>query len=144
MAKKVIIVGSGNAALTAGIAALEKGAKVLLLEKGNKDLAGGNTKYTAGAMRFSYNNGEELLYFGSADWMTRNLDRRIEVLTPLYDEDLAQELNDILNIQLSDNVKARIQDAQESNTFVTPKVGESLVRSQYAIYNYLKEKHSND
>ena len=61
MAKKVIIVGSGNAALTAGIAALEKGAKVLLLEKGNKDLAGGNTKYTAGAMRFSYNNGEELL-----------------------------------------------------------------------------------
>jgi polyphosphate kinase len=90
------------------------------------------------------NNGEELLYFGSADWMTRNLDRRIEVLTPLYDEDLAQELNDILNIQLSDNVKARIQDAQESNTFVKPKVGESLVRSQYAIYNYLKEKHSND
>jgi polyphosphate kinase len=90
------------------------------------------------------NNGEDLLYFGSADWMTRNLDRRIEVLTPLYDEDLAQELNDILNIQLSDNVKARIQDAQESNTFVKPKVGESLVRSQYAIYNYLKEKHSND
>ena len=85
-----------------------------------------------------------MLYFGSADWMTRNLDRRIEVLTPLYDEDLAQELNDILNIQLSDNVKARIQDAQESNTFVKPKVGESLVRSQYAIYNYLKEKHSND
>ena len=61
MAKKVIIVGSGNAALSAGIAALEKGAKVLLLEKGSKDLAGGNTKYTAGAMRFSYNNGEELL-----------------------------------------------------------------------------------
>lgn len=68
------------------------------------------------------NNGEELLYFGSADWMTRNLDRRIEVLTPLYDEDLAQELNDILNIQLSDNVKARIQDAQESNTFVNLKL----------------------
>ena len=61
MSKKVIIVGSGNAALTSGIAALEKGAKVLLLEKGNKNLAGGNTKYTAGAMRFSYNNGEELL-----------------------------------------------------------------------------------
>ena len=61
MSKKVIIVGSGNAALTSGIAALEKGAKVLLIEKGSKELAGGNTKYTAGAMRFSYNNGEELL-----------------------------------------------------------------------------------
>ena len=61
MAKKIIIVGSGNAALTAGIAALEKGAGVLILEKGDKELAGGNTKYTAGAMRFVYESGKELL-----------------------------------------------------------------------------------
>ena len=61
MSKKVIIIGSGNAALCAGIAALEKGANVQLIEKANKELAGGNTKYTAGAMRFSYNNGDELL-----------------------------------------------------------------------------------
>ena len=59
MSKKVIIIGSGNAALTSGIAALEKGAKVSILEKGNKELAGGNTKYTAGAMRFSYRNKRE-------------------------------------------------------------------------------------
>ena len=58
MAKKIIIVGSGNAALTAGIAALEKGAGVLILEKGDKELAGGNTKYTAGAMRFVYESGK--------------------------------------------------------------------------------------
>ncbi len=55
MSKKVIIVGSGNAALCAGIAALEKGAEVHIIEKANKDLSGGNTKYTAGAMRFVYN-----------------------------------------------------------------------------------------
>ena len=61
MAKKIIIVGSGNAALTAGIAALEKGAGVLILEKGDKELAGGNTKYTAGAMRFVYESGKQLL-----------------------------------------------------------------------------------
>ena len=61
MAKKVIVVGSGNAALCAGIAALEKGADVLMLEKADTALAGGNTKYTAGAMRFAYNSGEELL-----------------------------------------------------------------------------------
>ena len=60
MSKKIIIVGSGNAALCSGIAALEKGANVIILEKANKDLAGGNTKYTAGAMRFVYNNGEDL------------------------------------------------------------------------------------
>ncbi len=58
--KKIIIVGSGNAALTAGIAALEKGASVSIYEKASKKLAGGNTKYTAGAMRFSYKNGDQL------------------------------------------------------------------------------------
>jgi tricarballylate dehydrogenase len=57
----VIVVGSGNAALCAGIAACERGAKVLMLEKADEALSGGNTKYTAGAMRFAYENGEALL-----------------------------------------------------------------------------------
>lgn len=57
----VIIVGSGNAALCAGIAACERGAKVLMLEKADEALSGGNTKYTAGAMRFAYANGKDLL-----------------------------------------------------------------------------------
>ena len=60
MKRKVIIIGSGNAALCAGIAALEKKAEVLILEKANKELSGGNTKYTAGAMRFAYNNDLEI------------------------------------------------------------------------------------
>ena len=57
----VIVVGSGNAALCAGIAALEKGASVLITEKALPDLAGGNSKYTAGAMRFAYDSHEDLL-----------------------------------------------------------------------------------
>ena len=61
MAKKIIVVGSGNAAMSAGIAALEAGANVLMLEKASEQLAGGNTKYTAGAMRFPYENSKELL-----------------------------------------------------------------------------------
>ena len=60
MPKKVIIVGSGNAALSAGIAALEKGAMVTIYEKADNKMAGGNTKYTAGAMRFAYENGDEI------------------------------------------------------------------------------------
>ena len=60
MPKKVIIVGSGNAALSAGIAALEKGAMVTIYEKAHIKMAGGNTKYTAGAMRFAYDNGDQL------------------------------------------------------------------------------------
>ena len=61
MSKKVIIVGSGNAALSAGIASLEKGAEVTIYEKADKKMAGGNTKYTAGAMRFSYESGDQLI-----------------------------------------------------------------------------------
>lgn len=61
MSKSVIVVGSGNAALCAGIAALEEGASVLMLEKADEALAGGNTKYTAGAMRFVYDGNEDLL-----------------------------------------------------------------------------------
>jgi tricarballylate dehydrogenase len=56
----VIVVGSGNAALCAGLAALERGASVLVVEKAPEDMAGGNTKHTAGAMRFAYGSGEDL------------------------------------------------------------------------------------
>ncbi len=61
MPKKIIIVGSGNAALSAGIASLEKGAEVTIYEKADENMAGGNTKYTAGAMRFSYESGDQLI-----------------------------------------------------------------------------------
>lgn len=61
MSKKIIVVGSGNAAMCAGIAALDAGADVLMLEKADETLAGGNTAYTAGAMRFAYDSGDDLL-----------------------------------------------------------------------------------
>ncbi len=61
MSKSVIVVGTGNAALCAALAALETGAQVTLLEKADEALAGGNTKYTAGAMRFAYNGIDDLL-----------------------------------------------------------------------------------
>ncbi|HSP11895.1 MAG TPA: polyphosphate kinase 1 [Salegentibacter sp.] len=87
------------------------------------------------------NSGDELIFFGSADWMTRNLDRRIEVLAPILDKDIAREFKEILDIQLSDNVKARIQDEEESNTYIKAKKGEKQIRSQYEIYDYLNKKH---
>ena len=58
---KIIIIGSGNAAMSAGIAALENGSCVTILEKAPEKLSGGNTKYTAGAMRFCFNGMEDLI-----------------------------------------------------------------------------------
>jgi tricarballylate dehydrogenase len=56
----IVVVGSGNAALCAGIAALERGAKVVMVEKADKKEAYGNSRYTAGAMRFAYDSFDDL------------------------------------------------------------------------------------
>lgn len=88
-----------------------------------------------------YHEGKEKLYIGSADWMTRNLDKRIEVLTPIKDKDLKEELQAILQLQCQDNMKARIIDENRTNSYVQQKDDEPQIRSQMAIYEYLKQKH---
>ncbi|MEP2057157.1 MAG: polyphosphate kinase 1 [Maribacter litoralis] len=93
-----------------------------------------------GRMYLFENGGNELMYIGSADWMTRNLDRRIEVLTPILDEDIFNELKHILTLQLNDNQKARVLDINNTNKKVSLNDGDTPIRSQYAIYDYLKNK----
>jgi len=85
------------------------------------------------------NGGEELVYITSADIMPRNLDRRIEVTCPVWDPSLRKEITDIFNIQWSDNVKARILDAELSNMMVP--AGEPALRSQTEIHKYYSEKN---
>lgn len=84
-----------------------------------------------------HNDGEEIIYTGSADWMIRNLDKRVEVLTPVEDKDIKKILKDVIEIQLADNSKARIVDAGQNNDFVSQN-GVKRVRAQYDIYNYFK------
>lgn len=83
------------------------------------------------------NGGDEKLYIGSADWMTRNLSHRIEVVTPILDKDHFKTIRDIIDIELSDNVKARIIDAKQKNEYV--RNDKEKVRSQYATYEYFKK-----
>lgn len=87
------------------------------------------------------NGGDPLYYFSSADWMARNLDHRIEVTCPIYDPRLQRELLDMMMIQWSDSVKARIIDAAQTNTHRTT-TSRRKVRAQEAIYAYFK-KHSD-
>lgn len=86
-----------------------------------------------------HNDGEEKVYLSSADWMVRNLSYRIETAFPVYDPALAARIKDLVNIQLYDNVKARIIDAGQTNPYRTggPDIG---IRSQIETYYYLKRR----
>ncbi|MCB9335148.1 MAG: polyphosphate kinase 1 [Flavobacteriales bacterium] len=85
------------------------------------------------------NNGNELYYISSADWMSRNLDRRIEVGCPIYDKKLQQTIMDMLTIQLKDNAKSRLVNIKKNNSYKeTGKVEKN--RSQIELYNYFKEQ----
>ncbi|RYD70309.1 MAG: polyphosphate kinase 1, partial [Sphingobacteriales bacterium] len=64
------------------------------------------------------NGGKEKMFFGSADWMSRNLDHRIEVDCPIYDKVIQKELNAFLQMQLADNTKARILDKTQQNAYI--------------------------
>jgi len=85
-------------------------------------------------------NGKEEFYISSADWMQRNLDNRIEVTCPVYDPEIRKELKTQLELQLSDNIKARLHDNKGSKIFVAS--GNRKIRSQFEYYHYCKSKIS--
>jgi polyphosphate kinase len=82
---------------------------------------------------YFYNQGQEEIYIGSADWMTRNLSRRVEAVTPIESPDIFKDLQEILGVMLADNRKA--WELQPDGTFVQrkPKKGEE-VRSTHDIF----------
>ncbi|MGY5747478.1 polyphosphate kinase 1 [Vibrio antiquarius] len=85
----------------------------------------------------THNDGDPQVYISSADWMTRNIDHRIEVAAPVRDPRLKQRIIDITNIHFTDTVKARFIYKEMSNAYV-PRGNRKKVRSQIAIYDYLK------
>lgn len=78
---------------------------------------------------YFHNNGQEEIYMGSADWMPRNLDRRVEILFPVENERLMEEIKHILNTQLEDNMKAHILQSDGEYGKID-KRGKKLVNSQ--------------
>ena len=85
------------------------------------------------------NGGKEKIFVGSADLMTRNLDNRIELCIPILDSDVKEEISKMLEIQLKDNVKARIIDKAESNSYIPTSIPK--IRAQEEFYLYLKNKY---
>ncbi len=82
------------------------------------------------------NNGKEEIYLSSADWMVRNLHHRVECAFPIYDKEIKKQIKDVINLQLSDNQKARSLDFKRINEY--QKNDLKPLQSQIETYNYIK------
>ena len=87
-------------------------------------------------------NGTQKVFLSSADWMSRNLDRRVEVLFPVEDEVLQAEIISQLSLSLSDNVKRRQQ--QPDGSYIKPsRRGRPSIHSQLELHNRVEESYAN-
>ncbi|MGR7814101.1 polyphosphate kinase 1 [Lacinutrix undariae] len=84
------------------------------------------------------NNNENKVFISSADWMTRNIENRVEVTCPIYDEGIKQELLDIFDICWNDNVKSRILNEIQDNQYKRNDLPK--VRAQFETYDYYLNK----
>ena len=84
------------------------------------------------------NGGDSKVYLSSADFMTRNIENRVEVAVPIYDPSLKKEVIDVFQIAWNDNTKARKLNGEKQNEFVVND--KEVVRSQWNIYDYYAEK----
>jgi len=91
---------------------------------------------------YFHNKGEDILYLSSADWMNRNLHRRIECAFPIQDPKIKKEVLDIIKIQLKDNVSARMLDGKLNNLPIPLNGNDKLIQSQIEITQYLNKKET--
>lgn len=89
-----------------------------------------------------HNKGNKLVYISSGDWMERNIDQRVEVACPIYDEKLKKRIIHMLDLHFKDNCKARIINKEQNNRYQTIGKAKPL-RSQMAIYDYLKAEEED-
>lgn len=127
---KIELVVRGNCSIVPGARALSE----------NIEIRGIIDRYLEHSRIFIFaNGGQAKVFMGSADWMTRNLDSRIEVITPVYDAQIKQDLIQVVDFALKDNSQARIVEAKGENKIYDNGQSEKF-RSQEKLYEYyLKE-----
>ena len=85
------------------------------------------------------NNDDPEVFISSADFMTRNLDGRVEVTCPIYDDSIKKQIIDTFNIGWKGNVKARYHSEKFENKYRTRQEGEAVFRAQHETYNYYRD-----
>ena len=128
--------------------AAEEGVKIYLIVRGicclipnqknthnNIELISIVDKFLEHTRMFIFcNNGKNKTYISSADWMTRNLDNRVEVTIPIEDDKISNQLNDIFSIYWNDNQKSRYVNSENNNEYRKNEL--DIIRSQSQVYNY--------
>lgn len=127
---KITIIVRGICCLMPGVEGMSKNIKVISIVD----------RYLEHGRIYWFNNdGNEKLYLASADWMTRNLSRRVEVGFPIMEKSHQQEIMKLIKLQLRDNVKARSLNKTQSNPY-KKSTSKTKVRAQFDFYHYLKDK----
>lgn len=117
-----------------GICCVRPGVKGLSENIRVRSLIG---KYLEHARIFYFRHAEPQIYIASADWMPRNLERRLELMTPIIDKNLQERLLEFLRLQLSDNELAfELQNSGEYAK-VRPKEGDARINSQDVLEEYV-------
>lgn len=88
-----------------------------------------------------HNNGDEVIYISSADWMIRNLDHRAEVACPIYQRNIKEDIKKIFEIQWNGSTKVRIINEKQDNPYRKPLNGSPVTRAQHEVYKYLAAKY---
>ncbi len=123
--------------ITRGICVLNAGVKGLSENIASFSIV---DRYLEHARNFIFcNGGAPAYYISSADWMQRNFDHRVEVVCPIYDKAVQQEIWDLIQIQMRDNVKSRWLNPDKLNVYKRDEKN-SNHRAQFEIYEYLKNK----
>ena len=98
-------------------------------------------RYLEHSRIFSFGVGKrQKIYIGSADWMTRNMDYRVEVMVEILDEGVKKTLNEMLELYFSDNRKLRTVDAEGNYRRPVREEGEGILDSQIALFDYFAAK----
>lgn len=90
------------------------------------------------------NDDNPEVFISSADFMTRNLDGRVEVTCPIYQEDIKKQLIETFEVGWKGNVKARLHSEKLDNKYRVRKEGESVFRAQHETYNYYKNQQEDN